>query len=312
MLKVIKSANKSAIDDAKDLNNTAVTLEGQEACDADDYGYVSHESNALYSKIMQKYGNETDDKFKFSKSKSNPANQGSIRDKLERTKSELRNPATTSKATAPRTVENKPTKAENEKIETNKSVVKPKPKIRKPPPLGFNELLKIAEKKQFEPIVVEVPLEPKSTERLMSKKEKLEHDERLAYIKRRKKERQISDSKTATKSTTEQHKDPDNANTCNEINKKILPSTSSDKHKNRSLETKITMDLERKVQTSKKLKEIEATFKKSNNNHNEKNSRTEKAPTNDSKVPQKNYRDEKTTKSLLKPAKSKYIITSIY
>lgn len=67
-LKVIKSANKSVIEDAVDRNNTAVTCEGLDQPDQDDYGYVSQEAAAFYEKMMQKYNNLSE-KPKFSTSK---------------------------------------------------------------------------------------------------------------------------------------------------------------------------------------------------------------------------------------------------
>lgn len=60
-LKVIKSANKSVIEDAVDRDNTAVTLEGPDQPDQDDYGYESQEAAALYQKMMQKYSKIPDE-----------------------------------------------------------------------------------------------------------------------------------------------------------------------------------------------------------------------------------------------------------
>lgn len=53
-LKVIKSANKSVIEDV-DRENTAVTLTGPEQPDQDDYGYESQAAAAIYAKMMEKY-----------------------------------------------------------------------------------------------------------------------------------------------------------------------------------------------------------------------------------------------------------------
>lgn len=68
MLKVIKSANKSVLEDAIDNVNTAVTVNGPEQPDEDDYGYVSQEASAFYSKMMEKY-KKIPDEDKFSSSK---------------------------------------------------------------------------------------------------------------------------------------------------------------------------------------------------------------------------------------------------
>lgn len=54
-LKVIKSANKSVLQEAVDKDNTAVTLTGPDQPDQDDYGYESQEAAAIYAKMMQKY-----------------------------------------------------------------------------------------------------------------------------------------------------------------------------------------------------------------------------------------------------------------
>uniref|UniRef100_A0A1B0DBE8 SPT2 homolog N-terminal domain-containing protein n=1 Tax=Phlebotomus papatasi TaxID=29031 RepID=A0A1B0DBE8_PHLPP len=70
MLKVIKSANKSVIADAVDNENTAVTLHGPDQPDEDDYGYVSQEASAFYSKMMEKYKSQPEeDKFSTGKRK---------------------------------------------------------------------------------------------------------------------------------------------------------------------------------------------------------------------------------------------------
>lgn len=60
-LKVIKSANKSVIADAIDRDNTAVTREGPDQPDQDDYGYESQEAAAIYEKMMEKYSKMPDE-----------------------------------------------------------------------------------------------------------------------------------------------------------------------------------------------------------------------------------------------------------
>lgn len=64
-LKVIKSANKSVIQDAVDHDHTAITLAGPDQPDQDDYGYESQEAAAIYEKMMQKYS-KLPDEPKFS------------------------------------------------------------------------------------------------------------------------------------------------------------------------------------------------------------------------------------------------------
>ena len=69
-LKVTKSANKAVISEAVDTKNTAVTLNGRQQCDEDDYGYESKASASFYEKLMSKYEADPDDPMaKFSKSK---------------------------------------------------------------------------------------------------------------------------------------------------------------------------------------------------------------------------------------------------
>ena len=61
MLKVIKSANKSVIEDAK-CNETAVTVNGSEQPDEDDYGFASNEAATLFTKYCEEVNNVKNDK----------------------------------------------------------------------------------------------------------------------------------------------------------------------------------------------------------------------------------------------------------
>lgn len=65
MLKVTKSANKSVLQDAVDNDNTAITLQGPEQPDEDDYGYTSQEASQFYKSLMDKYKKVPEEK-KFS------------------------------------------------------------------------------------------------------------------------------------------------------------------------------------------------------------------------------------------------------
>lgn len=56
MLKVTKSANRSVLEDAVNTEHTAITMQGPEQPDQDDYGYVSTEANAFYQKYIDKVG----------------------------------------------------------------------------------------------------------------------------------------------------------------------------------------------------------------------------------------------------------------
>lgn len=191
MLKVIKSADKSVIADAKDLDNTAVTLQGPDQPDNDDYGYVSHEANAFYSKLMEKY-NTSNPEQKTTGGNERKKSKFSIKETLERTKNQLHEAShskKTNRTDEKRYVETVSVKPAPNNI-NGEPQKKQKPKVGpKVAPLPFSELLKIAEKKQFEPIEITVPVVPKQEERLMSKKEKLEHEERVKYMKYMKKRR---------------------------------------------------------------------------------------------------------------------------
>lgn len=227
MLKVIKSANKSVLDDAKDDKNTAVTLQGPDQPDEDDYGYVSQEASAFYSKIMQKYS--TDPKTpEFLKKKSGRVlDRKSMQEKLERARKDLdpRNVVEKSRAERrPRTSKDpflKPAEViSNEPItpSVSKPVVKKAPAK---PPLSFNDILKLAEKKQHEDIVIPVK-QNKEPERLMTSKERAEEQARLAALKRKadrmkaggessgsKEETPPQDSKLFAALTTNKPKKPD-------------------------------------------------------------------------------------------------------
>lgn len=65
MLKVTKSANKSVLADAIDADDTALTLQGPEQPDEDDYGYVSHEAGQFYRQLMDKFKTTPGEEKKF-------------------------------------------------------------------------------------------------------------------------------------------------------------------------------------------------------------------------------------------------------
>lgn len=200
MLKRTKSANQSAIEDAIDKDNTAVTLAGPYQPDEDDYGYVSQEAANFYNKMMEKYSKMPDEpKFSLEKKKVN-TNLNSIK---ARTIAALEN----EKAEHGHRKRRKRTDEENiddGDMEREKDKAK-KPKIA-PPPMNFAgmfyrdyfkrlliinllflcflELLKIAEKKQYEPIVIE-PKSTKDDERPLTKKQKKELEREKEWRDRR-------------------------------------------------------------------------------------------------------------------------------
>ncbi|CAH2063127.1 unnamed protein product, partial [Iphiclides podalirius] len=187
-LKVIKSANKSVLEDAVDRNNTAVTREGPDQPDQDDYGYVSQEATALYEKMMQKYSKIADEP-KF------PTKTNSVIKDLNGTRERVRNALQHEDEPVPHKRRRKgdnekelspPPKYEPEKARNEKSE---KPKVRKPmpPPMDFNQLLKLAEKKKSEPVEVSTKKQIAEPEpdRLMTKRQKREYEEEMARRQRR-------------------------------------------------------------------------------------------------------------------------------
>ncbi|XP_063379918.1 protein SPT2 homolog [Cydia fagiglandana] len=189
-LKTIKSANKSVIEDAVDHDNTAVTRAGPDQPDQDDYGYESQEAAAFYGKLMQKYS-KIPDEPKF------PMGKKSVKTDLKGTMERVKNALAHEDDPVPhkrrRRTENgeressPPQKYEPEKRKEEKPE---KPKFRKPapPPMDFNQLLKLAEEKKSAPIEVPRPVSAKpesEPERLMTKKQRREYEEELARRQRR-------------------------------------------------------------------------------------------------------------------------------
>ncbi|KAL3266429.1 hypothetical protein HHI36_010603 [Cryptolaemus montrouzieri] len=183
MLKRTKSANQSVIEDAVDTDNTAVTINGPAQPDEDDYGYVSQEASAYYNKMMEKYNKmpEEPSKFSMDKKKQVSTNLTSTKDRvkaaLEREKEEALMPHKRKRKHKNQEdggsglgSDEKHEVIEEKPEEKKMKLEKPKPKG--PPPMNFADLLKLAEKKQFEPIVIEK--KPKDDENPLTKKQKKE------------------------------------------------------------------------------------------------------------------------------------------
>lgn len=200
MLSRTKSANRSVIQDAVDNKNTLVSLAGASQPDEDDYGYESQESAAIFAKMMERYSAMPEEE-KF------PSRKRSVSTNLQNTKDRVKAALLKEEeeANAPHKRKRKSKvsdddKSDNydkesdkydkyEKYEKNDkgdkkndkidNTVKPsKPKKPCPPPLNFSELLKIAEKKQFEPIIIE----PKKVEEevLMTKRQRRDREREQA------------------------------------------------------------------------------------------------------------------------------------
>uniref|UniRef100_A0A6M2DCG7 Protein SPT2 homolog n=1 Tax=Xenopsylla cheopis TaxID=163159 RepID=A0A6M2DCG7_XENCH len=200
-LKVVKSANKSVLEDAIDHDNTAVTLQGYEQPDEDDYGFVSEAASAYHAKIMEKYFSKPEEKKFPDRMKKYDTDLGSIKDRvkaaLEREKEEALLPHKRHRRTKAellaaqngdtdlnfgKSITDDP---EPEKVE-EKLKPKPKPKRPMPPPLDYTQLLKLAEQKKDEPIKIEPKVEKKEPERLMTSKERKEYEEMQERMRNRK------------------------------------------------------------------------------------------------------------------------------
>lgn len=233
MLKVTKSANKSVLEDAKDCDNTAVSLGGT---DGDDYGYVSNEANAFYQKYIEKVKDVQEDKG-FA-----PSRPQSLRD-LSGTKERVKAAITrereeakthtrqrishagagatsgsrseTGVARAYNTSSSKTLydpeaerrEEERKKQEANSQKAKAKAKRPpQPPPMDFQALLRLAEKKQHEPVAIATPERKKEPERLLSAREKREQEERQRWKEQRaQRDRQ---RETEAKTKDQQRKEP--------------------------------------------------------------------------------------------------------
>lgn len=189
-LKVIKSANKSVIEDAVDRDNTAITRDGPDQPDQDDYGYESQEAAALYQKMMQKYS-KIPDEPKF------PVSNSTVKKDLNGTRERVKHALQHEDDPVPHKRRRKgevgeresspPTKYEPEKKKEDSKPEKPKIRKQAPPPIDFNQLLKLAEQKKSEPIEVAAKKQSieQETDRLMTKKQKKEYEEELARRQRR-------------------------------------------------------------------------------------------------------------------------------
>lgn len=229
MLKVTKSANKSVLEDAKDCDNTAASLGGPEG---DDYGYVSTEANAFYQKYIEKVKDVHEDKG-FA-----PSRPQSLRDlsgTKERVKAAItreREEAKThtrqrishagagsrSESTVARAYNTSSSKTlydpeaerreeERKKQEANSQKAQAKAKRpQQPPPMDFQALLRLAEKKQHEPVTIATPERKKEPERLLSAREKREQEERQRWKEQRaQRDRQ---RETENKTKDQQRKEP--------------------------------------------------------------------------------------------------------
>lgn len=208
MLKVTKSANRSVLDDAVNTTDTALTLQGPEQPDEDDYGYTSHESSALYRNLMDKYKTIPEDK-KFSESSMRGNKNGDLMSTKDRVRAAImkekedehsgrKRQSTSTPSSSSNHSESeqrhrsrknlydpKVEREEEERRKKEEDAQRRKMKPKRPPPqvMDFNKLLELAREKQHQPIEIEVkPQKPKEPERLLTAKEKREMEARKAHI----------------------------------------------------------------------------------------------------------------------------------
>lgn len=208
MLKVTKSANRSVLDDAANSSETSITMQGPEQPDEDDYGYVSQEASSIYQSLMSKL-KATPEENKFSSTAGRPLGRGDLNSTKDRVKSAIlreredeklgrRKPTTvsgggssssaSSSLRSPHTdsrsrknlYDPKAEKEHEEERQRLEAEQKRRERMKKaaPPPMDFQHLLKLAEKKQHEPVQIEVPVKTKEPERLLTSKEKRELEEK--------------------------------------------------------------------------------------------------------------------------------------
>lgn len=229
MLKVTKSANRSVLEDAISKTDTAVTLEGPEQPDEDDYGYTSHEASALYKKMMDKYKSMPEDKQFANSSRQSKCNgdlrstkdrvrEAILREKEEEKLGRKQRPTTStidivSSSQLPSEHRHRSRKnlydpkAEDEQNRKRKEEEdqrrKMKMRMKKPPPpaVDYQKLLKIAEEKQHQPIEIEVVPKQKEPERLLTSKEKREIEMRKAQLEERERNKKLGIQNRSSTST---------------------------------------------------------------------------------------------------------------
>ncbi|EDW67969.1 uncharacterized protein Dvir_GJ22802 [Drosophila virilis] len=177
MLKVTKSTSKSVAKDLKSGDH----LGGPDDPNFNDYGFVSPETDDLYRKYMEK----APAPHQLPILRAVPAK--STKSKPLRCK-----PAKeASRAGAYSTSKTIYDPEEERKLREN---TQPKPKHKRAPqpaPMDFQALLKLAEKKQHEPIKIVTPPRKRPSSRLLTAKEKLELEERAQRQRERKRQTKL-------------------------------------------------------------------------------------------------------------------------
>ncbi|XP_050533041.1 protein SPT2 homolog [Daktulosphaira vitifoliae] len=178
MLNRTKSANKAVIEDAKDDVNTSVTMAGHQQPDEDDYGYVSKDAMDIYNNIINKYVNTPADSrsCKVTSNKSSDISGTKDRVKAALLKEEEDQLLPHKRKRKSKDNDNgddicSDSEPQQKKNKSDSISDQHKKRPSQPPPMNFQELLKIAEKKQHEPIIIEKKVKEETTP-MMTKKEK--------------------------------------------------------------------------------------------------------------------------------------------
>ncbi|XP_057340161.1 protein SPT2 homolog [Microplitis mediator] len=213
-LKICKAANKSVLADAINHEDTAVTMAGPSQPDEDDYGYVSQEASAFYDKLMNKYQSLPPEKPLFAESgKKIVRDIASTKDRVKQAlkqqeleaslphrrkrkseasgRSDRESHDNSNDRDSYSSNNNNNSNSNNSNSSRNGEDDKPKAKKRPlPPPIDFMSLLKLAEQKQHEPVVIEPKVKPKEDlVRPMTKKQKKEYMKEKEWKDKREREK---------------------------------------------------------------------------------------------------------------------------
>lgn len=190
MLKTTKSAVKFQTGEGEVGNNP-------EQPDEDDYGFVSHESENLYKKLMDKYQKIPEEKkfvsggcskYRVISKEEMQSTKDRVKQALTRDKEDEANPQTRQRQSRVKSDNNDVRERIKDLAHVGierKEKDKPRPKVivRQAPIVDFQALLKLAEQKQHEPIKMEIQSKKKDPDRLMTSKEKREQEELDAFMK---------------------------------------------------------------------------------------------------------------------------------
>ncbi|XP_011300372.1 protein SPT2 homolog isoform X1 [Fopius arisanus] len=219
-LKVCKAANKSVIADAVNHENTAVTMAGPSQPDEDDYGYVSQEASAFYNKLMSKYSNLPSEKPLFSESGKKPvkdiaSTKDRVKQALKQQELEEGMPHRRKRKSSGAPDKDDPREKDystdrdrdrdrSDRVSEKEDKPKPKKRASMPPPMDFVALLKLAEKKQHEPLPIEIKPKPKleEPERLMTKRQMKEYQKEREWKEKKERAKNGEIPKAPTASIT--------------------------------------------------------------------------------------------------------------